>query len=123
MTEDAGADVARQLLELAWTRLREDVGKSIAWSEKYQSAFGRLGESVASVLLAAAAAGAPDTRDAVARYLREQRDPVAALEVYTVSAAAAATAGGASRQDGFRDLAADCAARLRSWLAPAHGTS
>ncbi|HEV3383055.1 MAG TPA: hypothetical protein VG142_18975 [Trebonia sp.] len=115
---DTGAATARQLLDLVWERISDDVTNSLDRAMVYRSALSRLGESVAAVLMAAAVSRAPGTRDAVARYLRDQRDLVAALELYAVRAAGMAE-NGTGDDDGFGALAADCTARLHSWLAPA----
>jgi hypothetical protein len=67
--------------------------------------------------MAAAAVGAADSRGSVAGYVREQGDAVTTLEMSALRATAKVSERRARRVDGFSDLAADCAARLRARLA------
>lgn len=116
----AGTTTARQLLDVSWARLRTDAAASLARPDNgCPGDFELLGNAVAAVLTAAAAIGAVSTRDAVSRYMREQGDHVAALELYIVRAAGNTCAHGARHDTGFGDLADDCAARLNAWLAQA----
>jgi predicted 2-oxoglutarate/Fe(II)-dependent dioxygenase YbiX len=114
----AGAVTAERILDLAWEWLGKDIRSGLALSPpSYRDRkLGDLGKPLAAVLTAAAAVGAASTRDTVSRYIRKQEDPVTALEVSALRAAAElsqdVTRGGA----GFADLAADCAARLRARL-------
>ena len=69
------------------------------------------------MLAAAAAIGAASTRDTVSGYIRKLQDAVTALEMSALRAAAELSRDGTRGDDGFGDLAADCAARLRARLA------
>src|SRR5260370_20093024 len=118
-TGSAGALAARQILELAWEWLRKDIATGLAApSPSYRGEnLGGLGKSLASVLTAAAAIGAADTRDAVSGHIRKLQDAVTALEMSALRAAAELPRAGARGDAGFGDLAADCAARLAARLA------
>ena len=72
-TGSAGAPAARQILDLAWEWLRNDIATGLASSSpSYRSEkLGGLGKPLASVLTAAAAIGAAWTRDAVSGHIRE----------------------------------------------------
>jgi hypothetical protein len=115
----AGAVAAQQLLDLAWEWLGKDIGTRLASSSpSYRDKqLSDLGKPLASVLTAAAAIGAASTRDAVSGYIRQQGDAVTALEMSALRAAAKLPHDGTRGDDGFGDLAADCAARLRARLA------
>jgi hypothetical protein len=76
-----------------------------------------LGKPLAAVLTAAAAVKAASTRDAVCRHIRQQEDPVTALEVSALHAVADMPRDITRGRAGFADLAADCTARLRARLA------
>jgi hypothetical protein len=118
-TGSAGAAAAQQLLDLAWGWLGQDIGTELASSPpSYRDQkLADLGRPLASVLLAAAALGAASTRDSVSGYIRDQGDAVTALEMSALRAAAKVARQGARGDAGLRDLAADCAARLRARLA------
>ncbi|SNQ51048.1 2OG-Fe(II) oxygenase [Frankia canadensis] len=114
-----GEMAARLLVGLAWTWLREAIDGA-ARSTSPRSRDGglhALGAPLASVLTAAATTGSADTRDTVLDHVRRQQDAVTALEMPALRAAAAPTGDDTSHEAGFGDLAADCAARLRSRLA------
>jgi hypothetical protein len=115
----AGAVAAQRLVDLAWEWLGKDVGTGLASSSpsRRDEKLGDLGGPLASVLTAAAAIGAASTRDAVFGYVRNQGDAVTALEMSALHAAADLSRDDARRGAGFGDLAADCAARLRTRLA------
>ena len=68
------------------------------------------------MLTAAAAIGAVSIREAVCGYIRQQGDAVAALEMSALRAAAEMSRDRTRGDAGFGDLAADCAARLRTRL-------
>jgi hypothetical protein len=115
----AGTVAAQQLLDLAWEWTGKDIGtrpasSSPSYREKKLS---DLGKPLASVLTAAAAIGAASTRDTVSGYIRQHGDAATALEMSALRAAAKLPRDGIGGDDGFGDLAADCAARLRARLA------
>ena len=118
-TGGAGAVAARRILDLAWEWLRKDIATGLASSSpSYRSEkLGGLGRPLASVLSAAAAIGAADTRDAVSGHIRKLQDAVTALETSALRAAAGLPRDGAWGNAGVGDLAADCAGRLRARLA------
>ena len=118
-TGSAGALAARQILDLAWEWLGNDIATGLASSSpSYRSEkLGGLGKPLASVLTAAAAIGAAGTRDAVSGHIRKLQDAVTALEMSALRAAAELPRDGARGNVGFGDLAADCAARLGAQLA------
>jgi predicted 2-oxoglutarate/Fe(II)-dependent dioxygenase YbiX len=119
-TGSAGRLAAQRLVDLSWEWIGKDIGSGLASSSpSYRDEkLGSLGEPLASVLTAAAAIGAAGVRDMVTGYIREQGDAVTALEISALRAAAELSRDGGGRDDaGFGDLAADCAARLRSRLA------
>ena len=68
------------------------------------------------MLTAAAVIGAAGTRDMVTGYIREQGDAVTTLEMSALRVAAELSGDGTRGEAGFGDLAADCAARLRTRL-------
>jgi hypothetical protein len=116
----AGAAAAQRLLDLAWEWLGQDIGTGLASSPpSYRDQkLGDLGKPLASVLTAAAAIGAASIRASVSGYIRKlQGEPVTALEMSALRAAAELSRDGARGDAGFGDLAADCAARLRTRLA------
>ena len=114
-----GTVAAQQLLDLAWEWTSKDIGTGLALpspSHRDQK-LGDLGKPLASVLTAAAAIGATSTRDAVCGFIRKPQDAVTALEMSALRAAAELSRDGIRGDAGFGDLAADCAARLRTRLA------
>jgi hypothetical protein len=118
-TGGAGAVAARRILDLAWEWLRKDIATGLASSSpSYRGEkLGGLGRPLASVLSAAAAIGAADTRDAVSGHIRKLQDAVTALETSALRAAAELPRDEEWGNAGFGDLAADCAGRLRARLA------
>jgi predicted 2-oxoglutarate/Fe(II)-dependent dioxygenase YbiX len=118
-TGSAGALAARQILDLAWEWLRNDIATALASSSPgYRSEkLGGLGKPLASMLTAAAAIEAAGTRDAVSGHIRKLQDAVTALETSALRAAAVLPRDGAGGDAGFGDLAADCATRLGARLA------
>jgi hypothetical protein len=118
-TSSAGTVAAQRLLDLAWEWLSQDIGTGLASpTPSYRDQqLGDLGRPLASVLMAAAAIGAASTRGSVSGYVRAQADAVTTLEMSALRAAAKVARIGARGDDGFGDLAADCAARLRARLA------
>jgi predicted 2-oxoglutarate/Fe(II)-dependent dioxygenase YbiX len=115
----AGTVAAQRLLDLAWEWLGKDVRSGLGLSPpSYRDKqLGDLGKPLASVLTAATAIGAASTRDTVCGYIRQQPDAVVTLEISALRAAATRPGGGERGDAGFGDLAADCAARLRTRLA------
>src|ERR1019366_9791690 len=107
---------AQQLLDLAWEWTGKDIGTGLASSSpSYRDKkLSDLGKPLASVLTAAAAIGAASTRDTVSGYIRKQEGAVTALEMSALRVAAELPRDGARGEAGFGDLAADCAARLRT---------
>jgi hypothetical protein len=113
----------RQLLDLSWERIRQATAAGIASSSpSYRDKKLReLGNPLTALLVSASAVAASGTLSAISDYLRElEGDPVATLEIAVLRAAAephAAPAGGPSPGTAkFRELAADCAVRLRGQL-------
>jgi hypothetical protein len=115
----AGPAAARQVLDLAWEWLRGDIDAGLGASSPSRRAerLAGLGRPLASVLTAAAAIGADDTRDAASAHIRKLQDGVIALEMSALRAAADLPRDGARGNAGFGDLATDCAMRLRARLA------
>jgi hypothetical protein len=113
------AAAAQPLLDLAWEWAGQAISAGLASPSPSQrdTSLSDLGKPVASVLLAAAAIGAPSTRDAICGYIRKQEDAVTALEMSALRVAAEMSRDGRRGDAGFGDLAADCAARLRARLA------
>jgi hypothetical protein len=114
-----GEERPQQLLDLAWEWTSKDIGTALASPSPSHrdKKLGDLGKPLASVLTAAAAIGATSTRDAVCGYIREPHDAVTALEMSALRVAAKLSRDGIRGDAGFGDLAADCAARLRTRLA------
>ena len=116
----AGTVAAQRLLDLAWQwtekAIRPTVG-GLSPSRRDQQ-LTALGEPLAALLSAAGAIGAVSTVNTISHYVRKQDDSVAGLEMSTLRAAAALSAGKRARRGnaGFSALADDCAARLRSRL-------
>ena len=118
-------EAARQLIDLAWEQIRRDAETGLASSSpSYRSRkLGELGRPLSSLLTAAAATGAASTLTTISAYIQQlDGGPVATLEIAVLRAAAdprAETDPSADPSPGeaqFRDLAADCAARLRRQL-------
>ena len=118
-------EAARQLLDLAWEQIRRDTETGLASSSpSYRSRkLAELGRPLSSLLTAAAATGAASTLTTISAYIQQlDGDPVATLQIAVLRAAAdlrAETDPPADPSPGeaqFRDLAADCAARLRRQL-------
>jgi hypothetical protein len=112
-TGTAGVVAAQRLLDLSWEWTSNQIGTALASpSPSYRDKqLTGLGKPLAAVLTAAAAIGAASTQDTACGYVREQQDAVTALEI---SALRAMRLPRTMRGDaGPRDLAADCAARLR----------
>ena len=116
---------ARQLLDLAWEQLRRDTGTGLASSSpSYRDKkLGELGKPLTALLTAAATTEAVSTLGTISGYIQQlEGDPVATLEIAVLRAAADVRAeadpSAGPSPDGaeFRDLAADCAARLRGQL-------
>jgi hypothetical protein len=124
-TGAACTPAARHILDLAWEWIGKDIGSGLALSPpSYRTEkLGGLGRPLASVLTAAAAIGAADTRDTVSGFIRRSGDAVTVLEMSALRAAAELPEDDARGDAGFGDLAADCAARLRTRLAlPQHAS-
>ena len=118
-TGSMGTAAAQRLLDLAWEWAGKDIGTGLASpspSHRDKELAG-LGKPLASVLLAADAVGAASTRDTVSGYIRQQGDEVTVLEMSALRAAAELPHDGNRGDAGFGELAADCAARLRTRLA------
>jgi predicted 2-oxoglutarate/Fe(II)-dependent dioxygenase YbiX len=115
----AGTVAAQRLLDLAWEGLDKDIGAGLASSppSDRDKALADLGKPLASVLIAAAGIGAASTRDRVSGYVRQQQgDAVTVLEMSALRAAAELPRDSKRGDAGFGELAADCAARLRTRL-------
>jgi predicted 2-oxoglutarate/Fe(II)-dependent dioxygenase YbiX len=116
-TGSAGTLAAQRLVDLAWEWLGKDIGAGLGSSpSRRDEKLGGLGKPLASVLTAAAVIGAAGTRDMVTGYIREQGDAVTTLEMSALRVAAELSGDGTRGEAGFGDLAADCAARLRTRL-------
>ena len=113
-----GTLAAQQLVDLAWEWLGQDIGAGLTSPSpsRRDEKLGGLGKPLASVLTAAAVIGAAGTRDMVTGYTRKQADAVTALEMPALRVAAELSGDGTRSKAGFGDLAADCAARLRTRL-------
>lgn len=116
---------ARQLLDLAWEQIRRDTDTGLASSSpSYRDRkLGELGKPLTALLTAAAVTGSVSTLGTISGYIQHlEGDPVATLEIAVLRAAAdlrAETdppAGPSPDETEFRDLAADCATRLRDQL-------
>jgi 2OG-Fe(II) oxygenase superfamily len=116
---------ARQLLDLAWGQIRRDTDTGLASaSPSYRDRkLGELGKPLTALMTAAGAMGAVSTLGTISGYIqRLEGDPVATLEIVVLRAAAdlraeAGSSTGSSPDEAeFRELAADCAARLRCQL-------
>lgn len=119
------SEAARQLLDLSWERIRQDTATGLASSSpSYRDRKLReLGKPMTALLTAASATGAVSTLGAISGYLQQlDGDPVATLEVAVLRAAADVRAEADPSADPspgtakLRELAADCAARLRGQL-------
>lgn len=112
---------ARRLLDLAWEQIRRDTETGLASSSpsSRDRKLGELGRPLSSLLAAASATGATGTLTTISAYIQQlDGDPVATLEIAVLRAAADLPAEAVPSPGGarFRDLAADCAARLRGQL-------
>jgi hypothetical protein len=113
------------LLDLAWDQIRRHADTGLASSSpSYRDRkLGELGKPLTALLTTAAAAGSVSTLGTISGYIQQlEGDPVATLEIAVLRAAADLRAEAAPSADPspdeaeFRDLAADCAARLRGQL-------
>jgi hypothetical protein len=119
-----GAGVtARLLLELSWAWLRTDIDETMGLPSRgtRDRTLGDLGRPLAAVLTTAAALGPASVLDAICEHVKKQGAAVTVLELSALRAVTASPgnecpAAGASGDAGFRDLAVDCAARLRARL-------
>jgi hypothetical protein len=118
-------EAARQLLDLAWEQIRRDTETGLASaSPSYRDRkLGELGKPLTALLTAAAATGYASMLGTISAYIQQlEGDPVATLEIAVLRAAADLRAETDPSADPspdearFRDLAADCAARLRRQL-------
>lgn len=117
-----GAGVAAQLLlDLSWAWLRKDIDETMGLPSQSMR-FRRLGDRaqpLAAVLTTAAVLGSASLRDADCEHLMNRNASVTVLELSTLRTVTASPGdehppARASGDAGFRDLAADCAARLRA---------
>jgi hypothetical protein len=112
--------IARLLLDLSWAWLRKDIDDAMGYISPSirDRMLGARARPLAVVLATAAALGSASVQDAVREYLKQQGAEVIVLELATLRAAAAAPGNEhpAGVNDTFRDLATDCATRLRAWL-------
>lgn len=118
-TGRVGTVSAQRLLDLVTEWINKEIRSRLASSPPghRDKELGELGKPLAALLTAAAAIGAASTRDTVSGYIRQQDDPVTALEMSALRAALEPLRGGVCDDAGFGALAADCAARLRTRLA------
>jgi hypothetical protein len=114
---------ARQLLDLAWEQIRRDTDTGLASSSPSHRdrKLGELGKPLAALLTAATRSAS--TLGTISGYVqRLEGDPVATLEIAVLRAAAdlraeaGSSTGPSPEEVEFRDLAADCTARLRCQL-------
>lgn len=118
-------EAARQLLDLTWEQIRRDTDAGLVSSPpSYRDKkLSELGKPFTALLTAAATAGAVSTLGTISHYVQQlEGGPVATLEIAVLRAAAdlhaetAPSAAPSPSETEFRDLAADCAARLRGQL-------
>ena len=116
-TKNPGTTTTARLLELSWDSLRENLGQALAATAPSRRAqkLAALGDPLATLLAAVAAAGAADLRTSVIEFCREQSTELTAC-LMTALRAAVAQAPDARRKAGFDDLAADCADALQDRL-------
>jgi hypothetical protein len=124
--QDSGhGATARRLLDLAWEQVRRDTDTGLASSSpSYRDKKLReLGKPFTALLTAAATTGAVSTLGTISGYIQQLAgDPVATLEIAVLRAAVdlrtetVPSADPSPDETQFRDLAADCAARLRGQL-------
>ena len=112
---------ARMLLDRSWAWLRKDIDETMSLPSPSMRSrmLGDRAQPLAAVLTTAAALGSGSLRDAICEHLMRQNASVTVLELSTLRAVTASPGderppAGASGDAGFRDLAADCAARLRA---------
>ncbi len=115
--EAAGTMLGRRLLDLAWEHLGAEFDLWLRESRPsyLQTHLAPLGEPLAALLQAAATLDSTDLRDQVVAEVRSRPEAVT-LGVLRALRAAATLPAGLHRDAGFPELAADCAARLRSRL-------
>ena len=113
-----GAATAHRLLDLSWDWLGETIGLWLTTQSPSHrdQRLGDLGQSLTTVLTAAAVTGAVSLRDKVVGFGCRQGDEVIVCVMPALRAAGTLPAD-TRRDGGFDDLAADCAARLRARLA------
>jgi hypothetical protein len=117
----SGGIVAAQfLLDLAWEWAEKEIrsGLELTSPRQRDRQLENLGKPLAALLWTAAAIGAASSRDVIAGYVCQQADVVVALEMAALRAALELPPAGQARRadDGFAELAADCAPRLRARL-------
>jgi hypothetical protein len=116
----AGTVAAQHLLDQAWQWSQTAIRSALGWERPghRDQQLIALGEPLAALLSAAAAIGAASTVDTITNSVRKQGDPVVALEMSVLRAAAARSPSKAARHGnaGCVALADDCATRLRSRL-------
>ena len=115
------AEAARRLISLAWEQLRQDTASGLTSSSPRfrDQALRELGRPLTALLTAASATGAATTLATISGYIQQlEGDPVSILEMAILRAAAdlRADAAPAADETKFRELAVDCAARLRDQL-------
>jgi hypothetical protein len=117
---DSGAEAtAHLLLDLSWAWLGSEIDAALALPKPSlrDRQLDDLGKPLAAVLTTVSALGTAALGSTVTGHVREQGDAVTALELSALRAAITSPEGGPPSGTGFADLAADCAARLRSHLA------
>jgi len=118
-TPGGGAGVtARLLLELSWAWLRKDIDDTmgIPSPNTRNRMLADRARPFAAVLTTAAVLGSASVLDAICGHIKRQGAAVTVLELGTLRAVTESPGNGAAGDAGFRDLAADCAARLRARL-------
>jgi hypothetical protein len=117
---DSGTEATAQLLlDLSWAWLGSEIDAALALPKPSlrDRQLDDLGKPLAAVLTTVSALETAALGDTVAGHIRKQGDAVIALELSALRAAVTSPEGGPPSGTGFADLAADCAARLRSRLA------
>ena len=120
MGGDAAGPTAQLLLDLSWAWLGGEIDAALALPSpsRRDRQLNDLGKPLAAMLTSASVLGAAALRDTVSGHIRKQGDAVTVLELSALrTAASSSPESGLPGGTVFADLAADCAARLRSRLA------
>jgi predicted 2-oxoglutarate/Fe(II)-dependent dioxygenase YbiX len=120
---DGAGVTARLLLDLSWAWLRKDIDEAmgLASPSTRDRMLGDRARPLAAVLTTAAALGSASVLNGIRAHLKKQGAAVTVLELAALRAVTKSPgnehpAAGATGDAGFRDIAADCAGRLRARL-------